>query len=1022
MLSPMELARRVASVLSCLWVALWPADAPALDPHLDISQYGHTAWRNLDGFGPGTIQPIAQTTDGYLWLGGPLGLMRFDGVTAVRWEPPPGTVLPDQRVRALLGTRDGTLWIGTLRGVASWKDGTLTTHAPLRDRYINAFLEDADGTVWVAGAVADKGFLCAIRQNGTECQGDDGRFGRVVMALYRDAQGALWVAGTDRVWRWKPDPAIAYVLPDPIGTLGTITAAPGGGILVGTIKGTVAIADGGVRPFPIPGAVKAFNKLITDRDGALWISVVEGGLLHLHEGRVEAFTPADGLSGDQVYGMFEDSEGNMWVSTRDGLDRFRPIAAPFYGRAQGLNGRVLAVLAAKDGSLWVSTSVALYRVLRGATTQMRSGFGAILFEDRRGRIWTGTRAVLGHEAELGYIEGERFVAVQSSESPSENNDAIAEDSNGNLWVAQPGGLLRIGADGTRKRQPWKELGDMGWASSLASDPATGGLWIGTWSGALVHVLAGKVRKLIAADPETSIYSPVNHIRVDGDGTLWVSTERGLIRLRDGHEVRLDARSGLPCDSVYASLEDERSLWIYTGCGIVQAARADVASWASAAERGAVGRIPVRLLDHWDGIRTDILMTGVGQTPQHRPYSPRMARTPDGRIWAIGADGVSVIDPQRLPFNAIPPPVVIERIVGDGTQYDARGIVKLPALLKNLEVQYNGVSLTLPQKVRFRYKLDGRDAAWQEVGNRRRAFYTDLPPGDYRFRVMAANDSGVWNEQGAALHFSIAAAWWQTAAFRFACAAALALLLYGAYRMRMATVARHYEVALDARVNERLRIGRDLHDTLLQSFHGLLLRFQAALQLWPRAEGRQMLEKAIDQAADAITEGRDAVQGLRASASESNDLAEALRTLGETLATDYDAEGSMQMSVEVEGTPRPLRPIVRDEIFRIAGEALRNAFRHANARRIEVQMRYDDRNLRVRVRDNGKGIEAGASAANGRHFGMQGMRERATLIGGKLAVWSAKASGTEVELTIPASRAYAPLGSNDDAAGWTKVAL
>jgi len=310
------------------------------------------------------------------------------------------------------------------------------------------------------------------------------------------------------------------------------------------------------------------------------------------------------------------------------------------------------------------------------------------------------------------------------------------------------------------------------------------------------------------------------------------------------------------------------------------------------------------------------------------------------------------------------------------------------------------------------------ATGRDVGDRRQAFYTDLDPGNYRFRVIAANNSGVWNEQGATLDFSIAPAYWQTNWFRALCVAAFLALLWTLYRLRVHQLARQFNLTLEARVNERTRIARDLHDTLLQSFHGLLLRFQTAFEMFPTrpTEAMKVLGNAIDQAAGAITEGRDAVQGLRTSAEETNDLADAIRGLGDALTAEQGVDPSVALRIDVQGTPRKLHPIVRDELLRIAGEAMRNAFRHAEAKQVEVEIRYDERRLRVRVRDDGKGIDAETLQAGARegHFGLPGMRERARLIGGKLTVWSGPGAGTEIEVSIPAAHAYA---SPPSPTGW-----
>jgi signal transduction histidine kinase len=327
---------------------------------------------------------------------------------------------------------------------------------------------------------------------------------------------------------------------------------------------------------------------------------------------------------------------------------------------------------------------------------------------------------------------------------------------------------------------------------------------------------------------------------------------------------------------------------------------------------------------------------------------------------------------------------------------------------DLLFDFTALSLVAPESVPFRVKLEGQDKGWRELVNQRHVHYTNLPPGNYRFRVMAANNSGVWNEAGALLDFSIAPAFYQTTWFRLACVALFLALLWAGYQLRIRQLAMEFNRTLEARVSERTRIARELHDTLLQSFQGLLLRFQSASKLLPARpeEAKQRLDSAIDQAAAAVTEGRDAVQGLRASATETNDLASGIIALAEELSNESSAVDAPAIDVQVEGAPRSLNPVVRDEGYRIAAEALRNAFRHSQARRIMVEIRYDKREFLLRVRDDGKGInEDTMQRAPVGHFGLSGMRERAEIVGGHLELWSKLDSGTQVELSIPGSIAY-----------------
>jgi len=394
------------------------------------------------------------------------------------------------------------------------------------------------------------------------------------------------------------------------------------------------------------------------------------------------------------------------------------------------------------------------------------------------------------------------------------------------------------------------------------------------------------------------------------------------------------------------------------------------------------------------------------------FNPPVAKGPDGKLWfASGAD-VQVVDPGHLPFNPLPPPVHIEAVVADHQRHAAANGLRLPPLARDIVIEFAALSLVDPRSTRFRYKLEGHDDDWQEAVDRRQATYTNLPPGHYRFHVKASNNSGVWNEQGARLEFAIAPAFYQTAWFRAAVAVLLIGLAWSGFRLwlhlRIRRLHRQFEATLEARVAERTRIARDLHDTLLQHFHGLLLQFQAAFNLLPDRprESKQVLASAIDRAAEAITEGRDTVQGLRTSTLETNDLADALRALAEDLAHE-NGHAAAAAQVSVQGTPQALHPLVRDETFRIAGEALRNAFRHAGAKRIDVEIHYDPRQLRVQVRDDGKGIAPDVLHAGEKrgHFGLSGMRERAGLVGGQLTVRSSPDTGTEVAFSAPGSRAY-----------------
>ena len=990
-------------VLAYMLLAACPS-AFALNPSLDVSQYAHTSWRTRDGFPKGEIRAIAQTPDGYLWLGTEFGLVRFDGVRNVPWQPPTDQPLPSNDIFGLLAAGDGTLWIGTSKGLASWKDGKLTQYPELAGQYIFRLLEDREGSVWAGAGFGPNGRLCAIHNGSIQCYGEDGSLGRVVLGLYEDSKGNLWVGVKDGLWRWKPGPPKFYPLPGAPNGISAL-AEDGGTLLVGVGGGIRRFVDGKTDAYPLPSTVGKIDPVepLRDRDGGLWIGS-NAGLVHLHQGRADVFTEADTLSGNSVIALFEDREGNVWVATFNGLDRFRDFAVATFSVKQGLsNALVGSALAARDGSVWLGTEGGLNQWNKGQISISHTGSdkpdGKLnglapnsLFQDDHGRIWAST------VREFGYLENGRFISI--SGVPGGYVPAIAEDTAGNLWMSYIEiGLVQLPHGGEVQQIPWARLGRNDVATALAADPVQGGLWLGFFRGGVAYFKDGQVRASYAAADGLG-EGRVNYLGVDPDGTLWAATAKGFSRLKNGRIATLTATNGLPCDAIHWVIEDDaHSFWLYTACGLLRVARSELDAWAADSDR----KIQATVFDSSDGVRS---------FAEARGYSPKVAKSSDGKLWFLPLDGVSVVDPRHLPFNRLPPPVHIEQITADRKTYDATpdGSLRLPPLIRDLQIDYTALSLVAPEKILFRYMLEGRDSDWQEAGNRRQAFYTDLPPANYRFRVMACNNSGVWNEAGTFLDFTIDPAYYQTTWFRLSCLAAFLLLLGALYQLRVRQMARQFNMRIEERVNERTRIARDLHDTLLQRFQGVLLKFHAVTYMLPNrpAQARQKLESVIDQAEQAITEGRDTVQGLRSSTVVTNDLSPSLSTLAEELAADQIGQNRPDFRVIVEGTPRNLVPLVRDEAYRIAGEALRNAFQHAQAELIEVEILYDKRQLRVRVRDNGKGIDPKVLAEGGRegHYGLAGMHERARLVGGKLAVLSKCDTGTEAELTIPGSLAYA----------------
>ena len=982
-----------------------------VETSLDISQYAHTTCRVRDGFAKGTISSIAQTPDGYLWLGTDFGLLRFDGVRAVPWQPPPGERLPSNSVFNLLAARDGTLWIATSKGLASWKDGKLTTYPELLGQTIRApVVEDQEGTIWVGGlALPPPGKLCAIQKGTVQCYGDDGAFGNGSrFGLYEDSHRNLWVGLREGVWHWKPGPPKFYSAQGPGNGIQGLAEGDDGALLFGPRTGIKRVVGEKIDAYPLPSNVPEFTaaRLLRDRDGNLWIGTSDRGLVHVHGTRTDLFTQADGLSGDLIETLFIDREGDVWVATDGGLDRFREFSVPTVSLKQGLsNASILSVLADWGGSVWLSTRRGLNKWQHGEITifgrdgLLNGNYAGSMFQDGHGRIWASTLR------EFGYLEDARFVAVRGI--PGGPVYSITEGSPGNLWIANKDfGLIHLLPDRRVEQTPWNRLGHKDYALALAFDPVKRGLWVGFYQGGVVYFEEGKVRESYSAADGLGA-GRVNGLRFDPDGTLWAATEGGLSRLKGNRFATLSSKNGLPCDSVHWEMADnDHSLWLYTSCGLVRLDRSELNAWANAVDnkRDTGWTIHPTVFDASEGVRT---------LDDNGGYTPHVAKSSDGDLWFLPSDGTSVIDPRHLSFNRLPPPVQIEEIAADHKTYFTRSNgsehLRLPPLSRDLEIDYTALSFVAPEKVRFRYKLEGHDSDWQDVGNRRQAFYNDLPPRHYRFRVAAANNSGVWNEAGAFMDFEIAPAYYQTTWFRLSSLAALVALLGVFYQLRIRYMADKFSIRLEERLNERTRIARDFHDTLLQSFQGVLLKFSALKYLIRDrpAEAEETLEHLLEQARQAVSEGRDAVQGLRSSTVVANDLALAITTFGKQLTADPTGQSYPEFAVRMEGRSRDLPPIIRDEVYRIARESVSNAFRHAHARRIAVEIRYDPRQFRLRVADDGMGIDPAVLSAGGRagHHGLPGIKERAELAGGKLTVWSQLNCGTEIELTIPASIAY-----------------
>ena len=1027
----------------CTWLLLvcgWAAqcakipDKPVILPMVkgDDIRFTHVFY----GSGPShsIAHRIVQDRQGFLWLATADRLQRYDGYDVREFAA--GRNDPNVFARALFSDRSGTLWAARDRGIGADRApfGSLDRYDPAtgafaslppRDPWFEApvgdISEDRQGVLWFSTSEGlirmDSATRRTVRYRHSP-DDPDSLSSNSVRSTLETRDGSFWVvssAGLDLFDRRTakviqriplpedlfpgnaPEARAIRLCEDHNGVLWAAIAYGYGLARVDRKAGKFIFYALTEAPADYPSRSGA-RTIREDRNGALWIGTVFSGLMKLEPDRTRFVhyhnNPADpeSLSGDAILDLFEGREGNMWVGTNDGgVDRFptRPLPFKRYRHEEGNPNSLdtsytTTVFEDSRGILWVGSRHSLSALDRktgrmtfyrktGGPGELSDPWVYSVAEDRSGYLWFGT--LNGGLNRLDRRTGKFKVYRRDPADPHSLIDnrvfKLFVDHRGVLWAGTERGLDAFDAT-SGSFEPYLE----GMRVRDITEDAHGVLWI-----------AARATGLVRLDPvpkQSTVYRLSSDkawaVTCDHSGILWVATENGLNRFDPATKstTTFYESDGLPDNSVSHILEDERGdLWVSTQNGL--------------------SRFNPRAKTFKNYYVSDGLSGN-----EFYDYSSSF-KSPAGEMFFSANGGLTSFFPRDIVDSPTVAPVVITDFKIFGKESPLKSTLSHAQNI--LTFEFSTLSFSNPERNRYRYRMEPLETQWNESQGDRRSITYALSPGKYVFRVQGSNSRDVWNEQGASVGFVILQPWWNSWTFRMVATALILLSLGYGYSLHLGTIRREFDLRMEERVNERTRIARELHDTLLQSFHGLLLRFQAVYNFLPSRpeEAARTLGAALDHGAEAITQARDAVQELRSSPMITNDLAPALTALAAELAENDDAV----CRVQVEGAPRDLHPILRDEIYRIAGEALRNAFRHAEAREIEVKIRYDKRRLQVAVRDDGKGLDPEVLNRQGRvgHWGLVGMRERAQVIGGRLEVWSALNGGTSVELSIPAAIAY-----------------
>ncbi len=1020
--------RRMLLTVAGLLILCSPAASMhGLGTQRGLSQFGQQSWRSDSGLPQNTVHSVLQTRDGFLWIATEGGLVRFDGQSFRVYDAENTSAIRSDIINDLKEDGSGTLWASTSAGLLRAKAGAFTLFTVANGLPSNSvaesFVPRGGGLLVVTSAglavlrgdrfekIAGTEDLQVVEGRSNIAEADGGQIwvagSREIWAVRADGsglarspvgaeigevralcvgRGEVWVGGRSGLKMIRGAAAVRLTTREglPSDDVRALLADGAGGMWIGTSRGLARWSGGKILGIGEGGGLAdtAVDRLFLDREGAVW-AVTKRGVTRIVEGRVDMTARRSRLTG--VLSVFEDREGSMWFGTDNaGLTVLREQAFSATSEEDGLTaGTVRAIFQDAAGTIWIGTDGGgLDRLDHGrvspAVSHPALSSDVVLSIAQTGPdLWIGTPNGLNR-----LRNGVLKVFTTQDGLPDDFVRSLYADRDGSLWIGTRNGLSHMAAGGFISFSRMDGLGSDLIGAMLRT--RRGDLWIGTlgglsrWKGdGFVNVTT---RDGLGSDAVTTLLE-------DGEGTLWIGTQgAGLTRLREGRFEALSvARTGIP-ETVFGLLEDSAGdLWMSSRRGVY---RISTRSLDTYAEKGTAA-ISGTTYGVADGMRIS-----EGSGGGH----PAAWRMRDGSLWFATLDGAAFVSPESIAKNRLTPETAIEQVLLNDHAINAATFAAGQALVvppgaRRMEVRYAGLSFVAPQKVRYRYKLDGFDKDWVEAGTRREAFYTNVPPGKYRFLVLSSNNDGVWSSAPSGFDMTVRPTLLQTRWFYALLAICLAGLVFAAYRWRVHSVEAQYKAVLQ----ERGRIAREIHDTLAQGYVAISLQLEVTARLLQTSQqaALKQLDETKELVRGSLAEARSSIWNLR-SQTDPGTLPSLLAAMQESRST---VDGPA-LKLEVKGTYRPLSSEVEKEILRIAQEAVTNAVRHASAEHIDIILRYDASTVRLQVIDDGRGFaEDRATLAAHGHFGLQGMRERATRISAKLKLQSAPGKGTVVELQI-----------------------